>query len=35
VLTALFKNLAKMAKAAGLEGEAFTKRLSVDANGAL
>lgn len=35
VLTALFKNPAKMAKAAGLEVEAFTKKLSVDANGAL
>ena len=35
VLTALFKNPAKMAKAVGLEVEAFTKRLSVDANGAL
>ncbi len=35
VLTALFKDPAKMAKAAGLEVEAFTKKLSVDANGAL
>ena len=35
MLTALFKNLAKMAKAAGLEMEAFTQKLSVDANGAL
>lgn len=35
VLTALFKDPAKMAKAAGLEVEAFTQKLSVDANGAL
>ena len=35
VLTALFKDPAKMAKTAGLEVEAFTKKLSVDANGAL
>lgn len=35
VLTALFKDPAKMVKAAGLEVEAFTKKLSVDANGAL
>lgn len=35
VLTALFKDPAKMAKAAGLEVKAFTKKLSVDANGAL
>lgn len=35
MLTALFKDPAKISKAAGLEVEAFTKRLSVDANGAL
>lgn len=35
VLTALFKDPAKMAKAAGLEVESFTQKLSVDANGAL
>ncbi len=35
MLTALFKDPAKIAKAAGLEMEAFTQKLSVDANGAL
>lgn len=35
MLTALFKNPAKMAKAVGLEMDAFTQKLSVDANGAL
>ncbi len=35
MLTALFKDPAKIAKAARLEMEAFAKKLLVDANGAL